>query len=98
MGESAQPLELVPGKEGPVIEVRGTEITKQKPPDADALLRQVNELGEGLRLVIVAAKRLPREQAFEPHQEPSRSLALAQAHLQTGFMWLRRALESPKIF
>lgn len=98
MAENAQPLELAPGKEGPVFEVRGTEVTPQKLPDPDELLRQVNELGEALRVLIIATKRLPRDKALEPHQDATRSLALAQAHLQTGFMWLRRAIELPKIF
>ena len=93
-----QPLELVAGKEGPLTGLRGTEVSPQKIPDAADLQRQAHELGEALRVLIVTAKRLPREKALEPHQDPVRSLALAQSHLQTGFMWLRRAIDPPRMF
>ena len=100
MDANAAPLELVVSKDGPAIELDGKPAAAppKEAPTAEALLKQTNEIGDLLRALIVSTKRLPREKGFEAHQEPVRSLALAQAHLQTGFMWLRRAIEAPKIF
>lgn len=94
---TAEPLELV-SNTGPEVEVRAKETAVTPLPKAEDLLLQVNAAGETLRSLIVSAKRLPRDKGLEPHQDPTRSLALAQAHLQTGFMWLRRAIEAPKVF
>lgn len=81
------------------IDVASTEV-KEKPaaPVKEDVLAKVEEIGVQLRAAIIAAKRLPRDGYTDPHQDPARSLALAQAHLQTGFMWLRRAIENPKVF
>ena len=92
-----QPLEAVAGSDN--VEVVGKEIKEiPAPPSAELLLAQANALGEQLRALIVTTKRLPRDKSLESHQDPVRSLSLAQAHLQTGFMWLRRAIEAPKVF
>jgi hypothetical protein len=90
-----QPLELHKTKDGPDIEVVAKEV---KVASADELLKQVDDLGEQLRLLIVASKKVPRDKSLEPHQEQGRALSLAQAYLQTGFMWLRRAIAAPKEF
>jgi len=79
------------------IEVVGTEVKVESISREQALI-QLEQIGEKLRELIVSTKRLPREGAFSPHQDPVRSLSLAQSHLQTGFMWLRRAIENPKVF
>ena len=91
---------------GPEVVLEGREIQADAlkpiappaPPMAADLLRQVDEIGTVLRALIVETKRLPREKGLDPHQDPVRSLAQAQVHLQTGFMWLRRAIEAPKVF
>ena len=95
------PLELVQPNGGPEVNLQGAEIkaTPAVPtPTAAELLKKVEEAGTALRGIIVLTKKLPRDKAFEPHQDPTRSIALAQAHLQTGFMWLRRAINAPKEF
>ncbi|MBM3460742.1 MAG: hypothetical protein FJX76_01445 [Armatimonadetes bacterium] len=76
-----------------VVEVRAVEA-----PSRDALMAQANDIGNQLRALIVEAKRLPREKDLEAHQDPARALSIAQAHLQTGFLWLRKAINSPKEF
>lgn len=94
---NAGPLE----SNNPNVELVGTQISDVKtaaPENAPALLNELNSVGDALRALIVRTKRLPRDKSLEPHQDPARSLALAQAHLQTGFMWLRRAITSPKEF
>lgn len=75
------------------IPVEGHEI-KEIPAlmSAAEIDASLEKLGTDLRKLIVATKRLPREKNWEAHQDPSRSIALAQSHLQTGFMWLRRAV------
>jgi hypothetical protein len=60
--------------------------------DRDELITKINAAGAILRILIIEVKKLPKEKGSEPHQDPIRSLALAQSHLQTGFMWLRRAV------
>lgn len=94
---NAGPLEI--RKTDREVELHGREVPALPPVQtAEELLLQVEAIGNTLRYLIVAAKRLPRDTALEPHQDPTRSLSLAQAHLQTGFMWLRRAIEKPKVF
>lgn len=81
------------------VTIEGREVTeKSPPPTAEALIAEMNAIGDALRALIVLSKRLPRDGATEAHQDPIRALALAQANLQTGFMWLRRAIERPKVF
>ena len=65
---------------------------------AESLMERLNDLGASLREVIVEAKRLPPTQGLAPHQDPTRSIAVAQSYLQTGFMWLRRAIAPTKDF
>ena len=94
---SSEPLKVVEG--GEKVELLGREISEPpKAPTAVELTARTNELGEQMRSLIVAAKRLPATKALDPHQDPVRSIALAQSHLQTGFMWLRKAIEQPKVF
>lgn len=96
-----QPLE-VKQEGGPQIELQGKEIAKASeappPPTVEEMLKRADELGARMREVIVAAKKLPREKGVEPHLDAARSLSLAQMYLQTGYMWLRRAIEVPKVF
>ena len=81
------------------VEVTGREIT-EKPaiPTAEELTKKMDEIGIEMRKLIVQVKRLPRQTSYESHLDPTRSLALSQSHLQTGFMWLRRAIEPTKGF
>ena len=94
------PLKLVVPEGGPSVELHGTQVSGAPAPvpNAAELMARVNSIGDTLRALIVETKRLPREKGCEPHQDPVRSLAQAQVHLQTGFMWLRRAIEAPKVF
>ena len=99
MDQNSGPLELTTNL--PDVEVKAVEAppkTVEPAPSAEELLLLTNNLGESLRTLIIAVKKLPKNKALEPHQDAGRSLALAQAHLQTGFMWLRRAIEVPKVF
>ena len=94
------PLE-VQSPPGTEVVLQGTEVKPDATPKptAEELLKKVEEVGEALRALIVLTKRLPREpQALDPHQEPGRALSLAQMYLQTGFMWLRKAIKAPKEF
>ena len=97
MDTNVLPLEVK--SSGPKLEVVGSEIKilPATPTDAE-LLAKLTECGDALRELIVLSKRLPRIAGLEAHQEQGRSLALAQAHLQTGFMWLRRAISPSKDF
>lgn len=97
----SEPLELQKTENGPEIEVVAKEMPADapKPPSKDDLLAKANELGDQMRALIVEAKRLPRgKNSIAPHQDPSRALSLSQMYLQTGFMWLRKAIEVPKEF
>lgn len=94
-------LEVVQPQGGPEVVLQGTEVPATpvtSPPTAAELLAKVDEAGAVLRALIVLTKKLPRDKALEPHQDPTRSLAQAQVHLQTGFMWLRKAINAPKEF
>ena len=82
---------------GPEVEIVGTEVKPTK-ETASELLARVDAAGEELRALIVAIKTLPREKnAIQTFTDPSRSLSIAQVELQTGLMWLRKAIE-PKGF
>ena len=96
MEQTAGPLEsdntnvVAIGKPVDVLQVAKTP---------DDVLDKINALGNELRELILQAKRIPRlVQGLDAHQEPSRCVAIAQSHLQTGFMWLRRAVTQPKEF
>lgn len=92
------PLEVTSSSQN--VELSGREVAEQRVeiPVAADLLCRTNEMGEALRALIVAAKRLPRNVAMESHQDPTRALAQAQVYLQVGFMWLRKAINQPKEF
>ena len=83
---------------GGVVEVTAKEVEPVTPPNADDLLTEANAIGEQLRALIVKAKKLPRGEDLEAHQDPSRALSLAQMYLQTGFSWLRKAIKPAKEF
>lgn len=67
-------------------------------PDPLALMEEANRLGLELRALIVRCKKLPRTPGLEPHQDEVRALAIAQSNLQTGFLWLRRAIKPEPVF
>lgn len=90
MLESNNPEVVLEGKE-----VKPTDVP---PPTAEELMTKLHELGEQMRDLIVLTKRLPRGKALDPHQDPGRALSMAQMYLQTGFMWLRKAVQMPKEF
>ena len=100
--DQPQPLEVKVSDNGPTIELEGKEtppaVAPEPLPAADELLKQADAIGEELRALIVLTKKLPRSKGLESHQESSRSLSLAQMYLQTGFMWLRKAINQPKVF
>lgn len=81
------------------VELEGKEI-KEIPivPDAAELMVRLNALGDSLRDLIVETKRLPWDRTLGPYQDPVRSIAISQSYLQTGLMWLRRAVEPTKVF
>ena len=90
------PLEAIGS---PNVELRGREIKAGlPPPDPEAMLKEINEIGNRLRELIVMSKRLPKRPELEPHQDASKCIAMAQSNLQTGFMWMRRIIEAPKVF
>ena len=101
-----QPFEVTvsPGAPGIELEGRPGVILAEKdakptpPPTAEELLAEVERLGVELRTVIVRTKKLPRVSGLDPHQDLTKALAVAQVELQSGFMWLRRAISQPKIF
>lgn len=105
MNANAEPLEAVVSENGPKVEMRGLEInevhpsmSKIPPPSIAEAMKSLEELADATRKFILTAKTMPRAKGMGPHQDPLRCLAIAQNNLQTGFMWLRRAVESPKVF
>lgn len=93
-----EPLEQVGnGRDVELVGNKAQENTAPA-PTAEELLARANALGDQLRALIIDVKRLPREKAIEPHLDPFRSLNIAQQTLQSGFLWLRRAIEAPKVF
>ena len=95
MEHPVSPVELNTGSQ---VEAVAVETKQTPPPTEEDLLRKTNEIGEQLRALIVLCKRLPRDKALEPHQDPGRALSLAQMYLQTGFSWLRKAIQATKEF
>jgi len=87
-----EPVEITTGG---TVEAQAVEV---KDANADELLARANEIGEQLRKLIVDSKRVSKPKGMDPHQDPTRSLSLAQMNLQVGFMWLRRALHPTKEF
>lgn len=63
----------------------------------EAMLR-IHDIGVIMRELIVDIKKLPTTGAYQAHQDPGRSLSLAQSHLQTGMMWLKRAVTPSEDF
>ena len=82
----------------PNVILEGKEVKKEPPPDADEVMEKINAMGTQMRELILLCKKVPRIDGLDPHQEQVRSLALAQAHLQTGFLWLRRGVKPDKLF
>ena len=80
------------------VTVEGKEVSKEPPPKPAEVMAKVNDLGKQMRELILLTKRVPKVPNLEPHLDQVRSLALAQAHLQTGFLWLRRAIKPEKEF
>lgn len=68
-----------------------------KPLSREELQKQVDDVGENLRKLIVLTKLLPRK-GLEGYNDELRCLGQAQSNLQTGLMWLRRAIDAPKVF
>lgn len=94
--EAALPTEMV--QKTQVFDLAKKEQSEEAKQEAEELLRRVNEAGETLRALIVAGKKVQRLPGLEAHQHQTRSLDLAQENLQVGLMWLRRAIEQPKVF
>lgn len=67
-------------------------------PSNEEVLAQITKLGEDVRALIVMMKRLPKVVVTETYQDRTRSLAMAQEHLQTGFLWLRKTVNVPLEF
>lgn len=84
------------------VELTGKKITEVKekpaPPDPAVLMAKLNELGDSMRALIIEVKRLPWDRTLGPYQDPVRSIAIGQSQLQTGFMWVRRAIEPNRLF
>jgi len=82
-------------------EDRLQDVTPPEIPNQEALLAEVEELAAKMRDLIVRAKPLKLLDVGttrQPHLESKRSLGLAQDYLQTGFLWLRRAIQRPQVF
>ena len=88
-----EPLEVVSTNAD--VEVRAVEVA---PVNREDVVGRINAVGNVLREIIVEVKRLPRDKTLAPHQDELRCLAQAQTNLQTGLMWLRRAVEQSKVF
>lgn len=43
-------------------------------------------------------ERLPIEEEYESYENPRRAMAIARSELQSGFMWLIRAVARPRGF
>lgn len=107
MEQSEAVLEVKGLPPGVEVELIGKRVDEQQPAEAKAppalpteeeILKEINEMGAKMRELIVKSKRVPRKQGYAPYQDPTRSLALAQAHLQTGFMWFRRSVTQDSDF
>lgn len=94
------PLEVVPGKPEIKFELQGREASAEPLPipTKEELTVALNAIGADMRNLILTAKRMKKEQGLEPHLDSTRSLAVAQQYLQTGFMWMRRAINPTKEF
>lgn len=80
------------------VEAEATEVAAKPVPNKDELVVRISAAGTELRNLILEAKKLPRDRSLEAHQEEMRCLSQAQNHLQTGMMWLRRAVNPSKEF
>lgn len=85
------------GETGPLERV-APNTDAPPPPNPDELMVEANRMGTEMRKFIVRCKKLPRTPGLGPHQDEVRALALAQAHLQTGWLWLRRAIKPEDVF
>lgn len=58
-----------------------------------ALMNEAKDLGANVGDLIDSLKRDPNGEGFD-----QRAVAIAATHLQTGFMWLIRAIARPETF
>lgn len=98
MDQNSGPLEVPPELEGKVVLEGKPAAEPPAKATPEELMAEIQEIGDRLRAVILKAKRIDRAKMLDAHQDPLRSLSLAQSNLQTGFMWLRRAIEQPRTF
>lgn len=88
---------------GGKVEATSKEVSPTLPstepvPDRGLVSERISAASAELRKLILEVKRLPRDKSLEPHLEEMRCLATAQTNLQTGLMWLRRAVNPTKEF
>lgn len=70
-----------------------TEPVLSKSETPESLLAEVDRLSDAFRAVIVRCKLLDKSDAgLAPYQSSKRALGLAQEHLQTGMLWLRKCI------
>lgn len=93
---AVNPLELSPTSATANLQVVG-RVAKDEPvalPTVDELMERSHALGVELRTLILLVKKVAKNTPMlEPHQDPTRSLGIAQSNMQAGFMWLRRAIK-----
>lgn len=82
----------------PNVEAKGVEVTAEPSPTKEETLARVSVLSAELRRLILDIKKLPRDKTLSPHLEEVRCLSEAQTLLQTGLMWMRRAINPIKEF
>ena len=92
-------MEAVEVKTGANVEAETRDVTAVVPMiTKEEALRRVSEVSLNLRKMIVDVKKMPRDKTLEPHTDEMRCLSQAQNNLQTGLMWLRRAINPSKEF
>ena len=67
-------------------------------PEEIALVNSIKELAEEVNETINVVAALPITDGAEVSENPARALNIARTELQTGFMWLIRAVARPKGF
>lgn len=71
----------------------------EEPLNREALMDEVDVLARSMRQLLVRCKNLPKQdEKLETYQMQKRSLTIAQEHLQTGFLWLRRCVSGDTRF
>jgi len=63
-----------------------------------ALMNEVKELAEKVRALLIRVELLPCDEPVSQSTSPSRAREIARTELQTGFMWLVRAIARPTTF